>query len=134
MHRNFQKFKCRRGSSVNFWGAPAPPSTPGRAIPAHFQLKLEYYLRHLHPCMKIPREVFKLSNLGGTRWTATESSKFLKKIPYSLKYLDPFMLVSLHYFHRIPCFLIRNRQHHCTDNAVFVDFRRACHLGLRPRP
>ena len=25
MHRNFQKFKCRWGGSVDFWGAPAPP-------------------------------------------------------------------------------------------------------------
>ena len=30
VHRNFQKFKCRWGGSVNFWGAPPkhPPVAP----------------------------------------------------------------------------------------------------------
>ena len=31
---------------------------------ALFQLKLECYLPHFHPCLKIPHTVFKLSNLG----------------------------------------------------------------------
>ena len=35
VHKNFQKFKCRRGGSVNFWGGLLPPpSTRGRPIPA----------------------------------------------------------------------------------------------------
>ena len=28
VHKNFQKFKCRRGGSVNFWGGSCPPKHP----------------------------------------------------------------------------------------------------------
>ena len=60
VHRNFQKFKCPRGGSVNFWGAPAPPSTPGRAIPAHmlhsnFEMLVFFARNRLLDCQKVKK-------------------------------------------------------------------------------